>query len=76
MGIFMTDILIPANQASYIENGTCDSTCSKEIQGPITVISSFLHGHRILSKIHTKITFANGTVDDTTMRNDDFDNDH
>jgi hypothetical protein len=40
------------------------------------VIGAFLHGHNILAKIHSKITYVDGTVDDTTMRNDDFDGNH
>ena len=38
----------------------------------IYLFTVFLHGHTFLRKIRTEIYFADGTVDNTTLREDNF----
>jgi len=69
-------IKIPSNNKAYTIGDTCSEPCTKFMKGDINVFSVFLHGHNYLRKIRTEIIYANGTIDNTTMIENNYRFDH
>jgi len=65
-------INIPAKTAGYQISDQCGNSCLSKIKDSIYIFSVFLHGHMSLKKIRTDIIYANGTIDNTTFREDNF----
>lgn len=71
-GVPTETITIPAQRKSFTISNTCESQCTETMKGAIYIFSVFLHGHTYLRKIRTEINFADGTIDDTSFRDDNF----
>ena len=71
-GVQQDFINIPPQSKGYLISDTCSSNCTQKLTDSIYIFSVFLHGHLSLRKIRTEIKYKNGTVDNTTLREDNF----
>lgn len=71
-GVQENFINIPARTAGFQISDECGSACTSRITDSIYIFSAFLHGHMSLKKIRTDIVYANGTIDNTSLREDNF----
>jgi hypothetical protein len=74
LGENLNAINIPGNMTSFTLNNTCKAECTNKMPTDgIKLLMHFFHGNRLLKKIRTEITTKNGQVDNTSIRNDNFD---
>jgi len=66
---------LPPGKKSVQHTTFCPADCSQKVMHPdgVKVVSFLLHGHLILKKIRAVLTLPDGTVDDTTFRDDNYD---
>ena len=70
-GVPLDTIPIPTGNPTYKISKTCSSNCTNNIkQNGVKLIFAILHGHKLLDSIGTDINFADGSVDNTTIRDD------
>jgi len=74
IGKLHNQLKIAPNMTSITINDTCSMGCTRKNISPdgINIFATLLHGHQYLKQIRSDIIYANGTVDNTTLRDDNF----
>jgi len=65
-------ISLQGGQKSIVLSDQCNCNMDMDPKG-INIVFAALHGHKLLKKIRTEITYPNGKTDSTTFRNDNYD---